>query len=565
VSEFHAQAAAVSADARRATSGRGMQAQAFALLFAATVALQWIGNAYRAEPLVQGDEAAHVVTGLMVRDYVASGLGQNPMRFAENYYLHYPQVALGHWPPVFFAVEAAWMLVLPPSRVTIFLFLALLATMLCFRVFQVVSRSAPAGAALGCALLLDLLAPVQLHARLVLAELLLAWLCLEAMLASARWLTRPGAKTALAFAVWSSGAILTKATGAALGFLPLAAICIARRFRLFAKPSLWVAGLIVIALCAPWYLYAPGARHEASMPLGGLIGVDTVDTSGAQRPAAQMGVPQADELMERARVSLVGIPILFGWMGPALLIALAGAWKQARAGDVLAAASLGLLAAFFLFRFVMEAAAMEERLLLPVVAPLFLFLWRGCEMLGGWLPPRNALAITIAVVGLWSCVAIKRMQPAGIQEVAADLASRPEYRDAAFLVSSDANSEAVFVEEVALREKVRPLHYVLRSSKVLASSAWNGDYYRPIATDAAEVIRLLESVPVGLVILDPHPRPRSIHNMLLEDTVQAHPELFRRVAAAGTRFRVYEMAGYRNRPRGTVSIFLYGLGRTLKR
>ena len=51
------------------------------------------------------------MTGLMVRDYIAAGFPDSPFRFAENYYLHYPKVAIGHWPPVFYSIQAAWMLI----------------------------------------------------------------------------------------------------------------------------------------------------------------------------------------------------------------------------------------------------------------------------------------------------------------------------------------------------------------------------------------------------------------------------------------------------------------------
>jgi hypothetical protein len=53
---------------------------------AAVIALQWSVGAYRSE---QGnfDEALHFMNGLLVRDYLVEGLGQNPIAFAENYYL----------------------------------------------------------------------------------------------------------------------------------------------------------------------------------------------------------------------------------------------------------------------------------------------------------------------------------------------------------------------------------------------------------------------------------------------------------------------------------------------
>src|SRR5258708_7658053 len=96
--------------------------------------LQWREGAMSAEFGGYADESAHLVTGLMVRDYLATFPLQPPLPFAENYYLHYPKVAFGHWPPLFYIAQAAWMLALPVSRASILLFMAawmaLLATIL---------------------------------------------------------------------------------------------------------------------------------------------------------------------------------------------------------------------------------------------------------------------------------------------------------------------------------------------------------------------------------------------------------------------------------------------------
>lgn len=71
----------------------------------------------------------------MVRDYIAAGFPGPPLPYARNYYLHYPEVALGHWPPFFYVLQAAWTLVFTASRTSVMLLMAaitaLLATVLC--------------------------------------------------------------------------------------------------------------------------------------------------------------------------------------------------------------------------------------------------------------------------------------------------------------------------------------------------------------------------------------------------------------------------------------------------
>jgi len=71
--------------------------------------LQWRSGCHRAEISGCSDEPGHYVTGLMVAGYAFGGwLQRSPMQFAERFYPHYPKVALGHWPPVYYTVQATW-------------------------------------------------------------------------------------------------------------------------------------------------------------------------------------------------------------------------------------------------------------------------------------------------------------------------------------------------------------------------------------------------------------------------------------------------------------------------
>ena len=71
---------------------------AFLMFFAFAVVLQAWHGAYSAEFSGNPDEPAHYVTGVMVRDYLASFPWHPPMPFARDFYDHYPIVAIGHWP-----------------------------------------------------------------------------------------------------------------------------------------------------------------------------------------------------------------------------------------------------------------------------------------------------------------------------------------------------------------------------------------------------------------------------------------------------------------------------------
>ena len=123
----------------------------FCLFLTITLAIQWTKGAFQGEFGSHPDEPAHFVTALMVHDYVADLFPAPPMQYAENYYLHYPKVGLGHWPPVFYVVQAGWMMLFSESRISMMLLMAVVAALFGVTLYEVVRRrySASAGLAAG--------------------------------------------------------------------------------------------------------------------------------------------------------------------------------------------------------------------------------------------------------------------------------------------------------------------------------------------------------------------------------------------------------------------------------
>src|SRR5689334_5000366 len=106
---------------RRPASGKpypprvGIFVLSFCVSLAALLLLQYWSGSHSAELSGYPDEPAHYVTGLMVRGYLVHGWHSFPMRYAEDFYLHYPKVALGHWPPAYYLLQVLWTFVFPTS------------------------------------------------------------------------------------------------------------------------------------------------------------------------------------------------------------------------------------------------------------------------------------------------------------------------------------------------------------------------------------------------------------------------------------------------------------------
>ena len=413
----------------------------FLALFALAVALQWLGNAYAVEPGVQVDEPRHLITGLMARDWAAAGFPRPAAQYAEDYGAHYPRVAWGQWPPVFYVAQAAWTLILPPSRVTILLLMAALTALLCLRTAEGVPGPA---AGLAGALMLLTLVPVLIYSRLVMAEMLLCWLCLEAVLAFAAWMEAPGAKRAGWFAFWAAAAILTKITAVWLAPMAVIALVLSGRRTLWREKSLWGAGLAVVALTAPWYLLEPGALQQAG-------------------PAAIAG-----SFPRRARIVYDLARTLVVWLGPLLLAALWGARELWKRGAALAPVAAACVLGMEMVRFAVPATAFDHRTIMPLLAPLMICAAAGIAPALARFPAATAVAL--ACLGGASVLSVTPKQGLHVEAAARFCASRPEYRDAPIWLGAEFSREGAFIAELALAEQ-RPGHRVLLSpSKAPAGS-----------------------------------------------------------------------------------------------
>lgn len=531
----------------------------FILFFATTVALQWRGGAFRSEFSGEGDEPAHYVTGLMVRDYLAAGMPGPAMPYAENYYLHYPKVGLGHWPPVFYVVQSAWTLVFSPSRVSVLLLMAALAALLATTLHEVVRRDFSVWAGIGAGLLMLSLPVVQQFSRMVMGETLLALLVFWAVLAYARYLDTEKWQDAAWFGLWASLAILTRGTGIVLALVPPLGVLLTRRFRLLARFSFWLPALMVLALCGPWYLRVPGARHEAVAPYGALH-----------------FATWRLWLTPRVWVEMMGIvPALLVAIG--LLVVAIRLWRQGSVSGKWAVVGALPVSVFF---FRAEMLAWEDRHLVESLPVLLMFLPEGVSWLlrtGPWSKLSARGKTVLVALPLAALVAVNVYQAPqkpyhGFTEVARDVLARAEFKDSVLMVSSDWLGDGMLVSEVAMREK-RPGHIVLRAGKILARISFMGNSYRLLYHTPEQVMRVLEEIPVGILVMDLAPQRQYAHYRLLRETLETYRDRWELLgayprgpgAAAPNRIEVYRLKGHEGRPPGKIRINMdYTLGRSIE-
>jgi hypothetical protein len=553
------------ASTRRAFRGRLASIAVAGGLTTAVFLMQVLNGSFQAEFGSHPDEAAHVVTGLMVHDFLTGGNWSNPLRFAEDFYLHYPKVAIGHWPPVFYVVQAGWLALFGPTRPAFLLLQASLCSVLAIAVFAVARRFAAFPVAVGAALTLVCLPLAQRFTASVMAEPLVTLLVFAATLVYARYLggARP-VMWAILFSLLAAVAILTKGNGLVLALVPGLCLLLTRRVELLKRPSFWLPAAIVACLCAPFYLLTlnmqrNGMQHESFSASFCWLAASFYTRS------------------------------LWFVTGPAVAaLVLVGAWKrvlsplfQRREVEPLWAALAASVLAVWGFH-VLVPCGLEPRHLLVCIPAIVLFaasgfteVWRATH----WLRPGALSTARFALVTAAAVAVILHSRPyekhwSGFAGVLDSIKAEDHWAQSIIMVSSDAPGDGMMVAEAALRDN-RPGRYVLRASKMLALARWNLQQYRPEFTSPAEVRAFLRRIPVGLLILDTSVETSAAlrHHSQLLNVVRAYPTEWKLVGQhtivrAGKvvpdAIKVYALVGHEEMPSGRIEVNLHHmLGRKI--
>lgn len=482
----------------------------FALLLAFQLIYQAGHGAWESDLGGDPDEAAHAVTSLMLRDYFAGGWRQSPMTFAQQYYTAFPKVALGHYPPGYYLLAGAWLLVVPSIK-GLFLLQSGLAAALGTLIYRFSSRVLTMSAACAVAILASLMPLLLKQTLFVMSDLLVAILCLLAAAAWAAYLQRPGYKRALGFGMLAAAAILTKGSALALCLVPPVATLLSGRWRLMLTPSWWLAAVPVGLLAGPWMLYSSRITAE------GMI-----------------HQPWADFVSEAVPFYARALPQSLGW--PLLLLSIMGLglWtftaQRQRGLSPQIATLIGLLIGVLAVCLLIPAGY-STRYLLPALAPLLIAAVFAAQTVSLKLMPRyqgailiGLLAAAFAATTAWSSKNVQGFS----QAVQRCEMPAPGAEVTRWLVASDPRGEGAVIAAAAFRLPQRspsPLH-VLRGSKELAKSDWMGRGYTAEFKDPRSLLDKLDELKVRQIFLDLSvpAGQRTAHEKALEEVLPGHPD-----------------------------------------
>ncbi len=460
--------------------------------FALTVFLQWLSGAYGSELAHYPDEPSHVVTSLMFGDYVRAGFPEPPLSYAERYYVHYPKVAVGMWPPVFYCAAGAWTLTFGATRVSLLAFSALLGALLSASLSVFVKRLYGRALGLTAGVAFTLLGSVQLGNDLVMLDVAVSLACFWSMLLLVEYFRTERLGTAMAFGAATAGAMLVKGNANACVLMAVLMLPLTGRYRVLKRPGLYAAGAVMAIFGLPWQIVSL-KMLQRSVPMA--------HVDGAYFTRMMAGYVS---LLAKEFTPLVGAFLLVGLV--------AAAWPALRrtSPDSLAVAgAASLFLATLVFHCVTPNPGPDSRYMTAALAPGIALFVVGCRYVSRLRIPvaaseavRTAVLAGVALATAWAsgAFAVPHLPTFGFI-AAASMAMASSAPRNAMLICSDAEGEGGFVAEVSMRDR-KLSRIVLRASKVILQSPWSGGRTQMLFDNSADLAKYLDAVAVDLVVID---------------------------------------------------------------
>ncbi len=262
---------------------------------------------------VNSDSPRHALNGAFVLDAIGAFPWRDPMGYAADYYLRYPSLSIGFYPPLFYVAEAAAYAVIGVSHFAAQLTVALFVLLLAGAAYRLGRLFLPRWPALAATLLLLGAPEIALWSRQVMLDIPAAAVLMAGVYGFARYLRRGRRGDLWLCALALVAALYIKFTVCFI-VVPLAASLVARRGArgmIDRNVILAAAVSLVLALPAVWLTYKFGA-----------VNLDNVSGRASGEPLDSVG---------RWAFYLRQLPHQLGWLP--VVLAVPGSlvlWRRGR-------------------------------------------------------------------------------------------------------------------------------------------------------------------------------------------------------------------------------------------
>jgi GT2 family glycosyltransferase len=503
----------------------GWALPAFALFLLVTLGFQIGTGAYSADFAGYPDEAAHFVTAVMVSEYLRTPF-ENPMTFAERYYLQYPKVGLGHWPPLGYLTKGIWMHGFGSTRGAALAFLLLCMAGSAWLIYELLWREAGRTLAIAAPLAFISNAYVQSSYQTAMMDVPALFLCLLAVLAFRQYVSAPSRGGSLLFGVVAGCALLVKQQSMVLALIPPVFAVAARRWDLFRRGDFWLAAVPAALLAGPWYGLTTRVFYD--------------DVAGWSGWAGQGGAAAGFHLSMWWEVAGLAVA------GLSAAAAVRAIVRPAAGASVWVAVLLSTVGSSLAFQ-----VLNEPRHVLAGLAAQWALAALALSVMPGRLRVVGAAALVVLSAG-WT------------------VAPRWGYADMASMISAgpgghvllvSPNDGAVIASAAALQPAADGSRYWLRANKLMGEVGWSGRVRRMYLQTPGEVRGLLASSGINQVFVETGedaPAFSALLQRAMEETAGEWEAIERTAAASATLFRRRDPL-----PQQPVSVFVPRLKRRI--
>ena len=457
------------------------------------------------------DEPAHMVTASMMRSYVTGPEPWHPLQYVRDYYLHFPKVGVGQWPPVLHLFFGALMVPFGVSRFTMLLGSCLIAGLAALGTRTLAKGCLPKPLPSLLGLVFLALPLVQNLSAAAMTELLLAAEGSFAVYCYSKYLGDGKMRNALLYGFWTTLAVLTKGSGVSLVLVPILAPLFAGKLRLMFSKGTVISGVVVGILGLTWYSLT--------------LQYSQATWSGSGRSASEYSLAAGIYYSRELFIILGSIVSVLAVIGAI------ASYLDRETRDQNAACMAWLVGLIGCYLFIRTGIEMRH---LAVVLPIGVVLaGKGAvavwQMLG-WAPGRRALPASALILTAFLLQAFSPVAPShrGFREAVDWAMQDDELAQVPWLVCSDASGEGLIVSEAVHWDPRHRRLQILRSSKILGRDDWLGNSYKERFPTQEELGAFLREVPVGLVFLDRSLWRRHYfpHHESLRLYLESHPSEF---------------------------------------
>jgi hypothetical protein len=436
------------------------------------------------------DEPSHFLNSYFISSYLLGHFGSNPLAFATDYYIHYPKISIGHWPPAYYGILGIVFLIVPATYPWVFALNVLMASLPAIGVAAALARLQDRRIAVA-GVVLYMVTPLVTEGQVMFMVDQPLAACLIA--ATATWIAYAERQTwarAIGFAALAALAVLIKGNGWSAALIPVFHIALTGRWRLLLSARLLVAAILGALAVVPWYLVT------AKIAAGGFN--------------YQAGLPYAWQALTTNLVFLANNLTL---PGVALALFASVAEWRARHADAtrwnIVAGLIALILATLALQSIVPVDIVDRYMApaLPAMVALALSgLWRLLAGVRAAAPGRLRWAYAAGIILFLGMLApgvqhiATRLPKSDVGAPVAAALIAPGAAPSITVVDGSAGYEGAMIAAAAVNDP-HLRGYVVRSSKILAESNFMGTSYSLKFAGSAGVLAELARLGVQNVVL----------------------------------------------------------------